>query len=407
MRWIKLSFVWLGLAVAIISCSSIHAELHQQSWQIIETIPSQTSLQATAPPAVTAIASLIESAQSTIDLEGFYFANRPGSQFATQIVPQLMAKAHQGVMIRMVFESAMATSSLTNGLAALAQLPNVQIVFNNYFRQRDGIVHAKLLIVDRQKVYLGSHNWDWIAFELNHEVGVVLDNPQLAGELTQVFEADFKHNPGYQPQFITPVPASGNWFVATSPNFPGLASEIDNLVQLINHAQHSIVLQSMLNQNYEPELRHPQYWRILQEALINAAKRGVQVRVMVANWEFAVGASHSHNNRYLARLAATPNLEVRYTIFSQNYQGQCLPFSGVDHAKFMVVDGQNSWIGTGNLAQSYFTQVRDFSIFVRDNHAVAQELSTIFNQIWNSNYSYRFVKPITYQMSPDCKNKLN
>lgn len=39
------------------------------------------------------------------------------------------------------------------------------------------IVHAKFIIVDNNCLILGSHNLSKNAFELNHEVSVVLDDP--------------------------------------------------------------------------------------------------------------------------------------------------------------------------------------------------------------------------------------
>lgn len=90
------------------------------------------------------------------------------------------------------------------------------------------------------------------------------------------------------------------------------------------------------------------------------ARRNVNVHVMMSNWEFEPW-NVNYNNEFLSELIKTPNIQVRYSVFPQ-LQGTnlCIPYSKVDHAKFMIVDNENSWIGTGNLSKNYFAASRNF-----------------------------------------------
>jgi len=50
-------------------------------------------------------------------------------------------------------------------------------------------LHAKMFIFDRQKVFVGSMNFDQRSMHLNTEIGLIIDSPELAQELTKRFEA--------------------------------------------------------------------------------------------------------------------------------------------------------------------------------------------------------------------------
>lgn len=52
-------------------------------------------------------------------------------------------------------------------------------------------LHAKYLIVDRRKVFVGSANLDPRSLRINTEIGVLVDSPSLAGELIALTEVDF------------------------------------------------------------------------------------------------------------------------------------------------------------------------------------------------------------------------
>jgi putative cardiolipin synthase len=51
-------------------------------------------------------------------------------------------------------------------------------------------LHAKAMVVDRRRVYVGSMNYDPRSAEINTEMGVFIDSPGLAEELAEVLERD-------------------------------------------------------------------------------------------------------------------------------------------------------------------------------------------------------------------------
>lgn len=50
-------------------------------------------------------------------------------------------------------------------------------------------LHAKLFVIDRKRVYIGSMNFDQRSMHLNTEVGLIIDSPELAAQIATRFEA--------------------------------------------------------------------------------------------------------------------------------------------------------------------------------------------------------------------------
>jgi putative cardiolipin synthase len=53
-----------------------------------------------------------------------------------------------------------------------------------------GRLHAKLVVIDRKKIFVGSMNLDPRSAAINTELGAVIDSPQLARELLRVIDID-------------------------------------------------------------------------------------------------------------------------------------------------------------------------------------------------------------------------
>lgn len=66
-------------------------------------------------------------------------------------------------------------------------------------KQKNLRVHAKLLLVDDERVLVGSMNIDRSAFDLRRELGVIIDDPAVVGRLGEVFSTDWKAAHQYEP----------------------------------------------------------------------------------------------------------------------------------------------------------------------------------------------------------------
>ncbi len=128
----------------------------------------------------------------------------------------------------------------------------------------------------------------------------------------------------------------------------------------------------------------------LDNALVAAAARGVQVELMVADW--------SKGSRKMARLQELQmldNITVKLVTIPQHTDG-FVPFARVVHAKLMSVDGQHAWIGTSNWSGDYFHQSRNMG-FVFEGAAITNDVDAFFERTWHSEYAHVVDPKATYE----------
>ena len=53
-----------------------------------------------------------------------------------------------------------------------------------------GRLHAKLVVIDKKRLFIGSMNLDPRSASINTELGAVIDSPQLARELLRIIDID-------------------------------------------------------------------------------------------------------------------------------------------------------------------------------------------------------------------------
>ena len=53
-----------------------------------------------------------------------------------------------------------------------------------------GRLHAKLVVIDKKRLFIGSMNLDPRSATINTELGALIDSPQLARELTRIIDID-------------------------------------------------------------------------------------------------------------------------------------------------------------------------------------------------------------------------
>jgi cardiolipin synthase C len=74
-------------------------------------------------------------------------------------------------------------------------------------------LHAKVFVLDRQRLFIGSMNFDYRSLKLNTEIGLLIDSPELAGQIAQRFEAIAQPANCYIP-YLTAPDAFGHRHVA-------------------------------------------------------------------------------------------------------------------------------------------------------------------------------------------------
>ncbi len=133
---------------------------------------------ATAVDAQKRLVALIQQAKRDIDLEGESLAD-------TLIVEALVAAKRSGKTVRIVLNDRDGTTGQDAALVSLraAQIPVVKV--------STPTIHAKAIVVDRARAYIGSQNFTQTALLRNREVGVLTDNATEVAKVATTIDGDF------------------------------------------------------------------------------------------------------------------------------------------------------------------------------------------------------------------------
>ena len=159
-------------------------------------------------------------------------------------------------------------------------------------------------------------------------------------------------------------------------------------VQMIDAAERTLDLQYFI-------FRGDETGRLLTDALLRAADRGVRVRVLIDDGDTVAG------DEQILALAAYPGIQIR--IFNPfAYRGHQQLLRAVEflfhssrldyrmHNKLLVADNSVALIGGRNIGNQYFqldpeSQFADSDVF--SVGPIAEQLSTTFDEYWNSRFA--------------------
>ena len=163
---------------------------------------------------------------------------------------------------------------------------------------------------------------------------------------------------------------------------------------MIEAAQRSLDIQYYSFQNDETG-------KLLLEALLRAAERGVRVRILLdsitvkkTDSTWALLGSHRHIELRIFNPFNKPeqNLAERVLHFFSNFSH----FTKRMHNKVFIADNQLALIGGRNLGDAYFDKNQSFNfrdIDVLSVGPVNAAISQSFDNFWNNDAAYRLYKP--------------
>ncbi|MBV6693175.1 phospholipase D-like domain-containing protein [Serratia quinivorans] len=370
---------------------SATARFEIPGYELVYTAPVETALQADDLRNTAQVwQQMFDAAKTRIDLGQFYVANQQGS-LLDGVLQHLKAAGERGVKIRFLMEEKGIRISTPETLEQLKAIPNLELRIIPYQRLSGGILHAKYLLVDGEQAFVGSQNFDWRALAHIHETGLRISDAGVVGQIQAIFEQDWQAQAllaadkpvpqlPYQPKAETP---QGNYLVA-SPRAYNPAGVIDSQVELprlLATAKQRVRVQVMdyAPLSFGPDHTRP-YYATIDNALRSAAARGVQVELMVANWN-----TKKPDIAWLKSLAVVPNVQIKIVTIPPASSG-FIPFARVIHSKIMTIDGETAWIGTSNWTGGYLDNSRNLEL-VLHNPAMSQRLDKLYSQLWDSVYA--------------------
>jgi len=363
-------------------------------FEIVESIPIETILDNPEIRNTSEVwAEMIGPAQETIDIEQYYISNAVDKPLEP-IIKLIEQAARHGVKVRIIVDARMA-KTYPETINRLAKTKNITIRQSQTFNRNDGVQHAKFFIIDGKEVFIGSQNFDWRALEHIHEVGLRIRHPEYARLMTELFEMDWDYAvlnkmPGRkltEPHNFKVAIAPGDTVKFTASGSParnlpdGMTSDEKVILELIRCAKKEINIQLLY---YSPLDKKTQYWSKLDNALREAAVRGVVVNLLVSDWNIS-----ADELPYLQSLDILPNINLKISSIPE-YSAGYIPFARVEHCKYMIVDESLSWIGTSNWSRNYFYDSRNLGLKI-ENATFANTFRNIFIKSWDSPYVWQLI----------------
>ena len=310
----------------------------------------------------------LEAAESTIHLESFLAKEGEVTRCLAEV---LARRAGEGVAVRVMLDSG---GGRKFGKRYLKQMRDagVKVAFYHPWRlstlgrvnNRD---HRKIVVVDGRIGWVGGHclvdTWQGEAQDREHfrDISARVEGP-VVSQLQAAFTENWVEETGELPageecfpelEEVGHVRAHAVWL---SPS--GSPSSVELMHYLaIRAAERSITIQ---NPYFLPDPEE-------LEALVEAAKRGVRVRVMIpaTSASDAPFVQHASHHRYGFLLAGGVEL--------YDYQRTLL------HQKVITVDGKWSSVGSANFDDRSF-EINDEVTLAISDQGVAKELEAIFEK---------------------------
>jgi len=89
-------------------------------------------------------------------------------------------------------------------------------------------------------------------------------------------------------------------------------------------------------------------------------------------------------DRDIKALSKTDNISIKISSLP-GYSGGFIPFSRVEHCKYLVADGETAFVTTSNWGPGYFLTSRGAAVIMK-GAAGAAILEDIFAKTWNGPY---------------------
>ena len=324
---------------------------------------------------------LINKAESEILWHTFYLAHEPNT--ATEpIIAALKSAAQRGVRVKLLVDEKF-QETYPHTLAELNSLNGIQVRPSPVGRWYGGVMHAKMLLVDGQKGFIGSQNFDWRSLTHIRELGVHFVDQSLVESYAKVFWWEWQHYkldspPKKLPRVYSVFRKVGDSTVAptVSPNPLNAESALGDeyqILRLLNSSEESVKIALL---SYTPVTRDGKtFYADLDNAIRSAAVRGVKVQILLSHW-----VEKKKTVDHLISLDKLQNVEIRACRIPLTSEGE-IPFARVHHSKYLVVDNKRSWLGTSNWSRGYFRQSRNYGMIFWDG-PISARLFNLFDFDW-------------------------
>jgi phosphatidylserine/phosphatidylglycerophosphate/cardiolipin synthase-like enzyme len=372
------------VALLLIAFAALPAHPRAREFEVVTSLPIEAAVSSAGTRAAAEVwPEMIRNARRTLDIAEFYLSSAEGEALGP-VIEAVLAAGRRGVKVRVLIDAGM-SGTYPETLALVRGRPGIDTRLFDWRQLTGGVLHAKYFVVDTAEAYVGSQNFDWRALTHIHETGLRIRDPRIVTALARIFAADWDFSGGDRDAYRkmtadARLDFAADAFLVSSPapfNPPGVGGALDALLRLIDGAKERISVQ-LLSYSVEAKPGSGPFLAI-DQALRRAAGRGVQVQLLVSDWNLRPAQIAG-----LKGLARVPGIEVCFAVIPQARRG-FVPYARVIHSKVMRIDDDVCWVGTSNWGYDYFHRSRNVEVIVK-RPEIARVLDEIFLSLWNGPY---------------------
>jgi phosphatidylserine/phosphatidylglycerophosphate/cardiolipin synthase-like enzyme len=283
------------------------------------------------------ITDALNSATKSIWLEMYLLTEK-------HVIQGLEEAAHRGVDVRVMLEGHPYGGGNISPTQTLDRL-NAAGVKAKTTNPSFALTHEKGMVVDGQTAYIMTSNLTAAALgssksTTNREYGIIDTNSQDVQAVINIFNADWNRSTA---QFNAPN-------LVVSP-----VNSRNAFTSLIKNAHNTLLIEAEEMQDDE-----------IEQAIVDAAKRGVHVQVILP----APSGSSKDSNSQGIQTIQQGGAQVKED--KHLYM----------HAKIIVADGQKAFVGSENISTASLERNRELGLIVSDQN-VLTTLQQTFQQDWN------------------------
>ncbi len=287
------------------------------------------------------ITNAISGAKQSVWVEMYLLTER-------HIIQGLEEAAHRGVDVRVMLEGHPYGGGNISPTQTLDRL-NAAGVKAKTTNPSFALTHEKGLVIDGQTAYIMTSNFTVSALGgsrsvTNREYGIIDSNSQDVQTVTSIFNADWNRTDAQfnDPNLVVSPVNSRNAFTS-----------------LINSAHNTLLIEAEEMQDSG-----------IEQAIVNAAKHGVHVQVILPAPSGSSSDSNSQGISTIQQGGAQVKEDSHYYM----------------HAKIIVVDGQKAFVGSENISTASLERNRELGIIVADQN-VLNTLQQTFQLDWGDSQS--------------------
>jgi phosphatidylserine/phosphatidylglycerophosphate/cardiolipin synthase-like enzyme len=300
---------------------------------------------------VEAVVSLIAEARHTILLKMFTFTSMI-------LVEALFSAVARGVAVRVLLNPRRSSGTRANDeVFERLGAGGVTCEWTTAFV----VTHEKSMVIDDRLTLIATFNFCDKYFTHTRDYGLVVDDAEIAQEVSACFEAD------WESRRFAPSHPRLLWSNATSRR---------GICEIIDNAERSLILQ------------HPKFSDVtVLDRLLHAQDRGVRVKVLC-------GGRHGISDSDILDTFSALRALRRAGVKVNKQRGLRM------HAKLIVADGQRALVGSMNIDRSAFDLRRELGMIV-EGADLLRPLARTFHSDWEESSRYHAPDPMGEEMTAE------